>query len=281
MNNNIQKTNQANEHHCESVEQQPGRALGPLQVAAWIASAIALLGLVVGALFVASRYLASDTDPIQFITGNLVNALIFIAIVGQVLIYRKQRDIMEQQWLAMRDSLKISRSQVHQAYKEVDLMRKSLEIARQNMIYAQRAYVTVTNGVVTQGVGETTDRFRMRVENSGNTPAYAVQVEAAIEVREHGGRITPVEATAISQLGIIAPKHHYLWDVPRSPNRLEPGGARLYCRGIITYQDIFGEVRLTRFCLTEGDLNEDGLTELVPCQSGNEAIDESEEKEAN
>lgn len=260
MNNDIQETGQANNHHNESIEQRPRR---PLRTAALIAGSVTLLGLVVKALFIASQYLASSSDPIQFITGNLVNVLIFIAIVAQVLIYRKQRDIMEQQWQAMRESVKAA--------------ERATEIAQQNMIYAQRAYVTIPDGVVTN---EPNARFRLRVENSDNTPASRVEIKVQIEIREHSFEppLNVGENITLGRLGVIAPKHYYSFEIPR-PTKTEEQRrlwlekkVRFYCCGVIQYNDIFKEqTRHTWFCLSEGNLNEQGLTELRPCLKGNEA----------
>jgi hypothetical protein len=212
-----------------------------------VAGAILFVALLFGSVFIPNL-----TERVKFFTANALSLSVLVAIIVQVYIYRRQWQMMERQ----------------------------NDIAQQNMIYAQRAYVTITDGVVAFIVGEGDGRFRMRVKNSGNTPAYAVQVEAEVEVQENGVRKTQEEGpVTITQLGIIAPEHHYFCEVPRPYG--ERGPIRLYCRGMITYQDIFGEIRHTRFCLAQGRFNEQGLTQLIPCQTGNEAIDESEEKKAN
>ena len=60
---------------------------------------IGSLALVIWLLYVISQYLnPAISDPAQFITANLLNALIFAAIVAQVFIYRKQWRVMERQW---------------------------------------------------------------------------------------------------------------------------------------------------------------------------------------
>lgn len=72
---------------------------GLVIVAAWVLGFAGALGLIVAFLWVVSRCLnPAISDPAVFITANLLNALIFAAIVAQVVIYRKQWQIMERQW---------------------------------------------------------------------------------------------------------------------------------------------------------------------------------------
>ena len=71
-----------------------------------IIAAMVLLAIVVLILIFAGKRFGADDLP-QFVTGNLINVLIFAAIVGQVLIYRNQRDIMQQQRQAMYGQLEI------------------------------------------------------------------------------------------------------------------------------------------------------------------------------
>jgi len=177
-------------------------------------------GGVVGVLVIlfVSLFFPNLTERPKFFTTNALSVLVLDVIIVQAYIYTKQWEVlkeqsstlkthsvamakqitameaqltaMQDQAESMRDSLTETRNLVIQNERSVKAAEEGVSVARQNMNYAQRAYVTVTDGVVTLGVGGT-DRFRMRVENSGNTPAYSVQVEAEIEVREHGVRITP------------------------------------------------------------------------------------------
>ncbi len=124
----------------------------------WIAGCLIVLGLVISALWVASRYLDTlVTDPIQFITANLVNALIFFAIAAQVLIYRKQRDIMKQQWQAMRDAIAETREQT------------GMTVA--SIIISQSSYVGIADLNL-----DPSNRILIKIENRGNIPAEGVKL---------------------------------------------------------------------------------------------------------
>lgn len=61
--------------------------------------------IAVAGLLVTSIWWPNLTERTKFFTGNLLNLVIALAVVAQVLIYRKQRDIMKQQWQAMNDGL--------------------------------------------------------------------------------------------------------------------------------------------------------------------------------
>jgi len=64
----------------------------------YVLVSLLILMAVIVVLIVASRWLnTSISDRVQFVTANLLNALIFAAIVAQVVIYRNQRDIMQRQ----------------------------------------------------------------------------------------------------------------------------------------------------------------------------------------
>lgn len=273
MNNEIQETRQPDNQQNEGIEQRPPR---PLRTVAWIASSVALLGVVIEALFIASRYLASTSDPIQFITGNLVNGLIFVAIVAQVLIYRKQRDIMEQQWRAMRDSLA-------QNERAIQVAREGVGIAERTAIYANRAYVTAKIASLNEAMGHV--KFRLQIENSGNTPANNVSVSYAFRLldkpphtEQFGLVVFDIGFTEAERLGVIAPHGGYY--VIKTPTiNLSPAGPdeitrwklrelKAYCWGRIVYEDIFNDRRFTDFCFVQSDEYRAGY----PCKHGNLAI---------
>ena len=81
---------------------------------AWILSCVAVLGLIIWGLWIISGCLnPAISDPIQFVTANLLNALIFAAIVAQVLIYRKQWRVMKKQWRVMKGAFAETRRVFH------------------------------------------------------------------------------------------------------------------------------------------------------------------------
>jgi hypothetical protein len=216
-----------------------------------------------------------DRNPskgLQLLTANALSLAVLVVICVQAHIYSRQRKHMEEQSKAMRDSLKIARSQVHQAYKQVDLMKGSLEIARQTMINGQRAYVTVTRGEVAFN-GDNV-KFALTIENSGATPANDITVRMAIEV----GKYPPVPAEDIPSFirqgsGIIGPRQEHtissqsLKLKPQVRAHLETKSMGLCCYGMISYEDIFKEIRNTKFCF----LYVPGKLDIGPCATGKKA----------
>src|SRR5437016_1370445 len=88
-----------------------------------------------------------------------------------------QLNAIKDQARIMRESLAETRNIVNQNERGVRAAERGIEVAQENTTYAQRAYVSVTAG---DGNWE---RFFLRIENSGNTPASKVQLIAVAEVR--------------------------------------------------------------------------------------------------
>jgi hypothetical protein len=216
---------QPNDEHADGEKEQPpgsGRSLS------WT-GALILLALVVAALIIASRFLdTATTDPVQFVTGNLLNALIFLAILGQVYIYTKQRDIMERQWNVMEGQFEIvkqqqrtidyqfitsgvqaeamlnqwgiMREQTTTFEDQLAAMRGQLQamngqaalIARQldALIASERAYVAIDEfGLRNLEIGQA-PIAKVILVNGGRTPAWQLNVQAAFNVGEHPGEFS-------------------------------------------------------------------------------------------
>jgi len=197
MNNDIQRSTQTDEQQGEAVEQQPRRTYEPVRT---IGVSLLVLAIIVLTLVVASRSLNPQlTDPIQFVTGNLVNALVFIAIVAQVLIYRKQRDIMQQQREAMLAQLEKMNRQQHSVEQQIllfgiqaeamvaqwNILSESLEETRNIVAQNERAVIAGEQSVVVAReafyVGEApyfgTSKIEFRwARNGPRTPAGALTV---------------------------------------------------------------------------------------------------------
>jgi hypothetical protein len=73
-----------------------------LRITAWAVGSV----FVIGVLVVTSHYVADITDPVQFVTGNLLNTLLLVVIIFQARIYHRQADIMERQWQATQDDIR-------------------------------------------------------------------------------------------------------------------------------------------------------------------------------
>lgn len=267
--------------------------------------------LVVIALAIYSYFYPYVAERFKFWAGTSMQALILTAILVQVYIYKRQWEAMREQRNAMREQLealkdqaeifdqqrRIMRSQVRQVYKQVDLMRdgltetrnlviqtelavgaakRSVEVAQENTIHAQRAWVTIPHVNIVPIFPS--KAFHLTVKNSGNTPANDVQIYYAVEMRDHpfveGERGKPLTPRVI---GLIGPGAHVMSraiapsevvDVITTPERqrlIEEGSLKLYCWGIIQYRDIFDQARTTAFNFVE----EDGLA--GPCETWNAA----------
>lgn len=125
-----------------------------------------LVVLIVGGLIAASRYVSGDTDPIQFVTGNLLNVLIFCAIVAQVLIYRKQRDIMRHQWRSMQ-------SQLSSMDRQERAMRDQVKVMSDALVIGHAAYVSIHS---VESEMKTGAPIAIRIENVGKVPAEEIEI---------------------------------------------------------------------------------------------------------
>lgn len=65
-------------------------------------------GVAVAGLLLASVLWPNLTERTKFFTGNLLNLVIALAVIAQALIYRRQRDIMRDQWKAMHDQFMLT-----------------------------------------------------------------------------------------------------------------------------------------------------------------------------
>jgi hypothetical protein len=129
------------------------------QSAVWTIVAAGIVGVVV--IGFVAILLPNMTERVKFFTTNALSILVLDVIVVQAYIYRKQ-------WAAMQASLRETRSIIAQN-------ERAVEIAQQNMICAQRAYLSIALGSANFANGGDAD-FVLRVENAGNTPANDVEM---------------------------------------------------------------------------------------------------------
>src|SRR6185369_2310869 len=154
------------------------------QIARWAT----LIVVVVGGLVLASRYVSGDTDPIQFVTGNLLNVLIFGAIVAQVLIYRKQRDIMRHQWRSMQ-------GQLNAMERQEQAMRDQAKSMDKSVVFGLRAYL----GIFSIVFNPETKLIFVQIENTGKVPAENIDVLIEVEAKYIRPTIQPVPMLRILQ----------------------------------------------------------------------------------
>jgi len=173
----------------------------------YILISLVSLAVVVAVLIVASRWLNTNiSDRVQFVTANLLNALIFAAIVAQVLIYRKQRDIMreqriamgkqhaamelqagiaeiqtglvDQQVSAMKGQLEAMREQLGVMERQETAMRNTVELTEQGLRASNRSYV----GIHSLEAELEKERVILQIENTGTIPAEGVKVSGKASV---------------------------------------------------------------------------------------------------
>jgi hypothetical protein len=112
------------------------------------------------ALLLAAIFWPNLSERTKFFTGNFFNLLIAFAVIAQVLIYRKQWQVMKQ----------------------------STDIAERALVAGQRAYVSVTFKAVAHMDGETskiTDyAFTPIWQNDGNTPTRDMRNHVSIRLFE-------------------------------------------------------------------------------------------------
>jgi len=235
----------------------------------FIAGAWGLIGLILVA-----AYWPNLTERMKFFVGTLWVLVTAFAVIAQVVIYRKQ-------WAVMEDGLKRSDA-------SIDLSKQSIAFAEQSAIYAQRAYVVAKIRDI--GERDETLQFRLRIENSGNTPANDVVVFFSYGLRNKSPHDKAPDSeivvydsgfTETERLGLIAPNGSY--QVISTPEisaiapgpvltdeykRFESGELAYYCWGRIVYEDIFNKKRHTDFCFLQSIAHPNGY----PCQYGNSAM---------
>ncbi len=219
-------------------------------------------GVFLVTLLFVSTYLPGMSERVKFFTVNALSILILTAIAVQAYIYRRQwkamqgqLDAMEGQSRIMGESLVETRRMVEHNERAVKVAEESIEVARENTIYAQRAYLTVTKRVAL------TDGFLLRIRNVGNTPANDVHVRAVADV----GYVPPPPPANVMEnltyIGSLSPRGTF--DIVRFANNVtaeqksllsDPEQEfRVWCVGAIFYEDIFkydldGGARKTTFC---------------------------------
>lgn len=306
----------------------------PLRERRWVqfVGAVTSLLVVVAVLTLIGRRFGTDDLP-QFVTGNLINVLIFTAIVGQVLIYRNQRDIMQQQrqamygqleimsqslthdfevskiqfedmqiqWKSMGQQIDAMNNQTGAMINQTTLMNLSLEETRKMVDQNERAVKAAENNVETvektaiytnrayivakiRGAGREWPQLRLRIQNTGNTPANDVTVTYDCGLREEpphtewpdGGVTYDAGWIVIERLGLIAPQSSYhvietqlvvALDNAQT-DQWRSGKLKFYCWGRIYYEDIFNDKRHTDFCFVMSEEHPNGY----PCKHGNQAI---------
>lgn len=230
-----------------------------------IAGGFLFAGLLFGSIFIPNL-----TERVKFFTVNALSLLVFVAIVVQAHIYRRQWEVMKTQEGILERQAKAFEAQVV-------AMQESMKIAQQTMIYAQRAYLAISERRI-----DSPDQkylfFRLTIKNFGLTPASHVRIFATAEMRKQPPDPHDTSSADWHDLGLIPPgeaveaisnsigKTQEDWASQRRRSR-NADRVDFYCWGIVQYRDIFEEDRETSFCLIE-DLQ--GPLRVRPYMIGNE-----------
>jgi hypothetical protein len=241
-----------------------------------IASAAILFFIIVsfGIGVVVTDYITDGGERTKVIFESLFSLAIVIAVAIQTGLYFRQAKVLDAQ---LTESMEFRA----QTERSAGLDRK---IAR----YANRAYVIAKM----RGTSKEPSflQFRLRIENSGHTPATKVRVHFTRRLdsepphydtgEKFVGSKDPVVVfdsglTESEPLGVIAP--HRSYEVVEAPiigpltptesQQWEAGALSYYCWGSIVYEDIFNDTWETRFCFEQSQKHPRGY----PCKHGSDA----------
>ncbi|HVF56118.1 MAG TPA: hypothetical protein VM934_08205 [Pyrinomonadaceae bacterium] len=214
----------------------------------------------------------------------VLNVLALLVIAFQAAIYLRQLNVMRElkaiserqsstldnQATAMQHGLAETQKIVEQNERTVIVAERSVEVAQETMVYAQRAYISIPK--ISAWLEEEMGVFKLIIENSGNSPANNVQMLAVAEIKEHPP-IPDINSGSWTQIGLIVrtgefEKHVVTKKItPEQRQLVSSGDLKLYCWGIIRYQDIFKQSRGTKFCFVWRKAS----MQASPCKTGNEA----------
>ena len=251
-------------------------------------------GILLVALLLISYLHPYMPERVKFFTGNALSLLLLVVIVAQAIIYRRQWAVMEKQSQAMQESLvemrklyavgeyqgkvaalgvRVSERNAIAAEASANAAGQAVEITRENMIYAQRAYVMFESATV-EYRDDTHLAVGFSIKNFGNTPALNFRPFTRIELRTTEPEINEEGVEWEGPGGIIPP--HYSRQTIRNltitldeRKQMGPGKPlRLHLWGMVKYNDIFGKEHLTKFCTVH---NIGTGPRFGECETGNEA----------
>lgn len=174
-------------------------------------------------------------------------------------------------------------------FEALEQNKRAASVADKINIYAQRAYVV--DKIRGTSKDPTKLQFRLRIQNTGNTPANNVRVYYSHELRTEPPHHETSEnwmgtndkivvfdkgATESERLGFIGPTSSYhVIETPASgpltgdeAREWKLDKLRYYCWGRISYDTIFEGGRYSDFCFYQSFGKPNGY----PCKHGNEAI---------
>jgi hypothetical protein len=179
------------------------------------------------------------------------------------------------------DALEESRKLFEQQGRAIKAAEASAKIVEQTSIYANRAYLVAK-------IGGTSDdsirlQFRLRIENTGNTPAnnvrvgynYGLRTEPPYNAIDQGMVAYDADFPQWESLGLIANRSEGTVNTGKVGPFTGPefqdwklGKLKFYCWGRIVYTDIYQYKRYTDFCFYQSFGNAQGRM----CEYQTEAI---------
>ena len=223
--------------------------------------------------YVSAFYVNEGSVSVNFFVGSLFSIAAVIVVIIQAVIYDRQAKALDAQ-------LEENRRLVAQNERAVKAAEDNVATVEKTAIYANRAYVVAK----IRGAGKQWPQLRLRIQNTGNTPANNVIVAYDCGLREEpphtewpdGGVTYDAGYTEVERLGLIAPESSYhVIETPlvvaldnAQTDQWQAGKLKFYCWGRIYYEDIFNDKRHTDFCFVMSVAYPKGY----PCEHGNQAI---------
>lgn|GEM_PF-6609581 len=195
-----------------------------------IAGALAVL-----ILFLVSVFWPNLSERTKFFTANLLNLVIALAVLAQVVIYRKQWHVMERQWQALKEQTQITRD--------------SFYVGERAYIYIQKIRMREVQGSINLDV---------RLLNAGETPAWGVHCTADIALERRGHAPAPhvQKPSFLKSEGAFIPARE-ICDMIISTDfflsgtearAVEAGNMNLFAVGVTSYKTIGGVTQIEPFC---------------------------------
>jgi hypothetical protein len=210
----------------------------------------------------------------QLIVPSLFSLAVIIVIAIQALIYNKQLTQMKRATRAATKAAKASK-------ESSDTAKKSIDFARESARLDQRAWVTTTTSQLAKPlvIGEK-PLVTVSIINSGKTPALNVITGGDADISEElsdvnfNMPIIRIKSKFVLGPGVTGKTTceglNPVVDQTEIDDLKNGQRLRLYVRGVITYDDVFGRSHQTTFCAWINGKDLEGPT-MHSCGFGNKS----------
>lgn len=192
-------------------------------------------GIAIVSLLVASIWWPNLTERTKFFTGNLLNLVVGLAVIAQVLIYRKQ-------WGAMAQGLAIERAKTDPRLRVAEVSAGNFEVGKRPV-------------------------FIVTIANDGLLAATGVRIHMSIEIDVEkpmdwiNDQIVTIPASGREQYFI----HSSFWMSQEQLDSFDNAGVSLRVVGFFEYAPI----GITNFCYKylplQGEYRPAKIPQFVPC----------------